>query len=194
MQQIQRVALDLFDERGYAAVTIADIAAAAEVGERSVYRYFGTKQDVLLYDEIDELVIAGLAANLRRAPVLEAVRLSIDDTAAMFTPEVMGDALRKLRLLDSNRELQAAFTGYLDQIGDQIGQTIATHRHLPDDDPTARIQGRCIVAALAVALDRWFRSGGTASALTELHRALDVLAAGFDDMPTTDGGPPASGP
>jgi AcrR family transcriptional regulator len=55
MRAIQEHALDLFDERGFAAVTIEEIAAAAEVSPSSVYRYFGTKEGVLVADEFDSM-------------------------------------------------------------------------------------------------------------------------------------------
>ena len=53
MRTIQEQALDLFDERGFDAVTIEEIAAAAEVSPSSVYRYFGTKEGLIVADEFD---------------------------------------------------------------------------------------------------------------------------------------------
>ena len=53
MRTIQEKALDLFDERGFDAVTIEEIAAAAEVSPSSVYRYFGTKEGLVVADEFD---------------------------------------------------------------------------------------------------------------------------------------------
>src|SRR5690606_6843889 len=53
MRMIQERALDLFDERGFDAVTIEEIAVAAEVSPSSVYRYFGTKEGILVADEFD---------------------------------------------------------------------------------------------------------------------------------------------
>ncbi|MDX2970005.1 TetR/AcrR family transcriptional regulator [Kribbella solani] len=52
---IQERALDLFDERGFDAVTIEEIAAAAEVSPSSVYRYFGTKEGLIVADEFDTM-------------------------------------------------------------------------------------------------------------------------------------------
>src|SRR6188768_168311 len=53
MRTIQDRALDLFDERGFAAVTIEQVAAAAEVSPSTVYRLFGTKEGLLVADEFD---------------------------------------------------------------------------------------------------------------------------------------------
>ncbi|MEC3919866.1 TetR/AcrR family transcriptional regulator [Nocardia sp. CDC160] len=53
MSRIQRVALDLFDEHGYREVTVERVANAAGVSPSSIYRYFGTKEMLVLYDETD---------------------------------------------------------------------------------------------------------------------------------------------
>ncbi|MQY21161.1 TetR/AcrR family transcriptional regulator [Nocardia macrotermitis] len=53
MARIQQVALDLFDENGYREVTVERVAAAADVSPSSIYRYFGTKEMLVLYDEAD---------------------------------------------------------------------------------------------------------------------------------------------
>ncbi|WP_433791412.1 TetR family transcriptional regulator [Actinoplanes sp. CA-252034] len=50
--EITRTAMELFLTRGFAATTIDDIAAAAGISRRSFFRYFGTKEDVVLGDLI----------------------------------------------------------------------------------------------------------------------------------------------
>lgn len=51
--RIAAAALELFAARGYAAVTISEVAAAARVGERTVYRYFADKEDLLFAEDDD---------------------------------------------------------------------------------------------------------------------------------------------
>src|SRR6202165_753065 len=59
---IQEHALRLFAERGYEATTVGDIADAAEVSPSTFFRYFPTKEDVVLYDALDPLLLAALEA------------------------------------------------------------------------------------------------------------------------------------
>src|SRR5512142_2032759 len=77
MRTIQERALDLFDERGFDAVTIEEIAAAAEVSPSSVYRYFGTKAGLIVADEFDswsqEAVEGILAVNDSVGTLLQVV-------------------------------------------------------------------------------------------------------------------------
>ena len=76
MRTIQERALDLFDVNGFAAVTIEEIAAAAEVSASSVYRYFGTKEGILVADEFDGMSQEAVADLLdARDPVGSLLRI-----------------------------------------------------------------------------------------------------------------------
>ena len=60
---IQARALDLFEERGFDAVTIEAVAAAAGVSPSSVYRYFGTKEGLVVFDEFEDMTPDEVRAN-----------------------------------------------------------------------------------------------------------------------------------
>jgi AcrR family transcriptional regulator len=66
-QAIADTALKLFVERGFERVTVAEVAEAAGVSEKTVFNYFPTKED-LFFDEIDEREAALLAAIRERSP------------------------------------------------------------------------------------------------------------------------------
>ncbi|MCE7000206.1 TetR family transcriptional regulator [Saccharothrix sp. S26] len=65
-EQIVAAAFELFAERGFAAVTVTDIAERAEVGRTTFFRYFGDKQEVVFADE--EAVVEGVTGRHRELP------------------------------------------------------------------------------------------------------------------------------
>ncbi|MEJ2864401.1 TetR family transcriptional regulator [Actinomycetospora flava] len=75
--ELQRHALRLFRDRGFAATTADDIAAAAEVSRSTFFRYFPTKEDVVLLDDVDPVFEEAFRAIPAGTPLLEAVSRSM---------------------------------------------------------------------------------------------------------------------
>jgi len=71
---LQRHALQLFREQGYEATTVEQIAEAAEVSPSTFFRYFRTKEDVALYDDLDPLFIAAFEAQPAELSPVQAMR------------------------------------------------------------------------------------------------------------------------
>ncbi|GAA4045498.1 TetR/AcrR family transcriptional regulator [Nonomuraea soli] len=135
---IVEAAVELFEERGYDGTTIADIAEAAEIGSRTFFSYFASKEEVL-WPESDGRIVAVLEAIATRAAddgpadvLLRALREANRDsddmvgrTAALrmrlirTVPAVRGRGLQLQ--LDAQREiarhLHAAFPEELDEVG-----------------------------------------------------------------------------
>jgi len=60
MRRIQDVAIALFDERGFDDVAVEEIAAKADVSASSIYRYYETKEGILIHDEYEEPLMTAL--------------------------------------------------------------------------------------------------------------------------------------
>jgi AcrR family transcriptional regulator len=104
-EAIADAALRLFVERGFDAVTVAEIAEAARVSEKTVFNYFPTKED-LFFDHADERE-AALLESLRERKPGESMLSALRRTAAascerMGTAEFAGFA----RLIDQSAALQ----------------------------------------------------------------------------------------
>ena len=84
---IREHALRLFREQGYAATRVEQIAEAAEVSPATFYRYFPTKEDVVLQDDLDLLTLEALEAQPAGLSPLAAVRAAVAAARAGFTPE-----------------------------------------------------------------------------------------------------------
>ena len=79
-------AITLFDERGYEATTVAEIAAAAGLTKRTFFRYFADKREVLFMGsaELEDRWVAAVRDAPPQARAMEAMDLGLDEVALMF--------------------------------------------------------------------------------------------------------------
>jgi AcrR family transcriptional regulator len=177
-------AMELFETRGYDGTTVADIAAAAEIGTRTFFSYFASKDD-LLFPGADARVIAALDAIASRGPhdrpsdvLLRALRTVIDgghdfadkQGALRFrliqtVPAVRGRALQLQ--LDAQREiarhLQAAYPDELDEVtagaivGALVGAITGAVQAMTDAGAPADPEGhsKALQRAADIALHPW---------------------------------------
>lgn len=159
MRHIQAAALELFRRDGFDRVTVEQVADAADVSPRTVYRYFGTKEGLILNDEYDDQVFAGLAHFLRQglAPIdaAEAV-LSVVEEAHFVADE---EATReRVGLFFDNPPVRSA--GYLlvDEKVDELAWAFAEYAQMPF--PRARVVTSAIIWSIVAALKTWHESDG----------------------------------
>jgi AcrR family transcriptional regulator len=115
---IQAHALQLFRRQGYAATTVDQIAEAAEISQSTFFRYFPTKEDLLLYDRYDPLMLAAFAAQPAELTVIEALRRAIAEVIGRLPADEWTLERERARLIMSVPELRGRL---LDQIADSIG-------------------------------------------------------------------------
>jgi AcrR family transcriptional regulator len=80
-------ALRLFREQGYQATTVEQIAAAAEVSPSTFFRYFPTKEDLILQDDLDALMIEAFERQPAGLSPVAAIRAATSETRASLSPE-----------------------------------------------------------------------------------------------------------
>ena len=100
-------AIELFDEQGYEATTVAEIAERAGLTKRTFFRYFSDKREVLFggSEELQRLWLDGIAAAPAGATPLAMVAAGLDPVAEMFT-ERHDFARIRARIIEVNPELQ----------------------------------------------------------------------------------------
>ena len=110
-EQIAEVALVMFDEQGFDETTVDQIAAAVDISPRSFFRYFASKEDVVLGDPMvyGEPVRQRLAQSLESMPVWEALR-SAFEAVVEITESHPEWALRATRVMISTPSLRARNT------------------------------------------------------------------------------------
>ncbi|MEZ4302498.1 MAG: helix-turn-helix domain-containing protein [Polyangiaceae bacterium] len=179
MRRVQDAALDLFEERGYSAVTVDEIAAAASVGPATVYRSFGTKERVVLWDEYDPMLLEAIAEHLANEPLLDAVTSAL---VASLDRIYQGDRrriLRRARLMLTEPTLVAAAA--LDAVGLRaaLADLFTSTRAVPGDLEAA-VAAAAVTATLEAAVRAWVDDKGRTPMADVLRRAFESLA----DLPS----------
>ena len=112
---IQREALRLFRERGYEATTVEQVAQAAEVAHTTVFRYFPTKEDLVISDEADPVVFASLRAQPPELSPLRALRAAMREVLGGFSADDLAAGRDRAVLILSVPALRgAAFGSFVD--------------------------------------------------------------------------------
>ena len=131
----------LFSDRGFDAVTVAEVARAADVSEGTVYNYFPTKED-LFYGGM-EAFEAELVDAVRDRPVGEPVldafrRFVLDSLGRLANEEVPEVVATAARLVAASRALQAREREIVAHYTDALAALIAQEAEAPADvEPSA---------------------------------------------------------
>ncbi|WP_300607458.1 TetR family transcriptional regulator [Trebonia sp.] len=83
---IREHALRLFREQGYESTTVEQIAAAAEVSPSTFFRYFPTKEDVVLRDDFDDRILEAFGRQPASLTPIAAIRAALREAIATLTP------------------------------------------------------------------------------------------------------------
>ncbi|RBO89511.1 TetR/AcrR family transcriptional regulator [Nocardia puris] len=161
MSRIQRVALDLFEEHGYREVTVERVAAAAEVSPSSIYRYFGTKEMLVLYDESDPRVLEVLrtTGDGEVLPVDEMIALAkplvAPMLAALLTPDAERRIARRLRLMRAFPEVKDGQAKQMRELEEQFRALFAERSGREANDLQVRMIASIVVWGGVSALEHW---------------------------------------
>ena len=176
---IQEHALRLFRERGYDATSVEEIAEAAEVSPSTVFRYFPTKPDLVIYDDLDERMIEAFRAQPPELNALQALRASFRSGFGGLAGEEMALQLERERLMRSVPELQSAMLGELARTVGEIADLVAERSRRPaDDDAVLALAG----AVIGIAIAAWFAVDMDASPerfLDRVDTGIALLESGF---------------
>ena len=186
MRHIQRVAFDLFDEVGYRSVTVDRVAAAAGVSPSSIYRYFGTKEMLVLYDEFDPQILellerAGGGELMRPLDLLEAARVAVPTLLDVVLAGGAEDQFkRRMRYVLSEPDVKAGLTRQTEDMESSIRAVAARRSGMDPDDLAIRIATTAAAWAFNAAMDYWARSDFAEPLREVLQRATGIIIDGAE--------------
>lgn len=197
---ISDAATDLFAQRGFDAVTVDDIAEAADVSRKTVFNYFRCKED-LLFDEADEARERLLAAVREREPgesVLDAVQRNalagIERMCAGNEPWIE----KMSRLVAASPSLQAREREIYDDIARGLAEVIREETGASETDCRHDVAAQAVIAvqrSVVASARRRVLDGQTGPALSralrrELERAFALLEKGLGETRSDGSGDP----
>ncbi|GGO34903.1 TetR family transcriptional regulator [Streptomyces lasiicapitis] len=169
----------LIREQGYEATTVEQIAEAAEVSPSTVFRYFPTKEDIVLTDEYDPLLEVELRARPADEPIVESLRHVLRRAVRLgFTEEPEVSRLRTTLMV----EVPAVRSRMLESMsvtGRMLCRVIAERTGRDADDLEVRTFSMALIGALTEASAYWAEHDHEDDLGDLVDRTLDMLSAGF---------------
>ena len=175
---IREQALRLFRERGYSATTVEQIAAAAEVSAATFFRYFPTKEDVVLQDDLDIITLEAFEAQPAALSPIAAMRAASAALAAALSPAELARMHETIELTRSVPEVRARAVDEFTRTIGVTAEALAKRAGRPPDDFAARnLAGAMIGVIMAVTLTS--AGDGPAEMFSRIDAALAHLEAGL---------------
>lgn len=182
--EIERAALDLFEERGFDGTTIDDIAAAADIAPRTFFHYFPSKEDVVLADyriRLDQIVGALKASTAGETP-WPALRDAFLSVGADYEAE-REELLRRFRIIQTTPSVAARNLLVQASWEDALTDAVSEWLGLADrDDIRPRLMAGAALAAMRASLRRWLTDGGHSRLPDHIVSCFDLLGRGLGDI------------
>ena len=179
--ELEKVAFRLFEERGFDAVTVDNIAAEAEVSPRTFFRYFPTKEDVLFGGIEQRLatLLAELDSSPPGEPVLDVMRRAVMAFATDYeSGSHWGRTL--IQILTRSPHLVPHLLGRMAAKHEELAAAIAKRRGTePSTDLYSHLMAAFAVDTLRVSVDMSETSSPRRAAADIVGEAFDLLTKGF---------------
>jgi len=195
-RQVIDVALDLFIDQGYDETTMEQIAAKAEIGTTTLYRYFPSK-DVLILDPFRRMMDLGTLLGAR--PVDEPLNFALGATLQQLVQDLderddgRTAALRKV--VDSAPVPRARLWDLFAQAQRELEGAIAERMDRPVEDLLVIMTAHTTFAVLRIAAESWWtgrRDASTAGVIDEVLRTVNTLDLVIPALPQTAAPSPKS--
>jgi AcrR family transcriptional regulator len=173
--RLARAALDLYAERGFEQTTVVDIAEHAGVTERTFFRYFADKREVLFEGSsaLQEYVVATITSMPASTAPIDAVGGAMEGAASLLE-ERRDFARQRAAVIAANPSLQERELLKLANLGAAAAEALR-RRGVPD--PAAGLAAETGVTVFKIGFERWIGDAPSGSFAQCIHEALDQLRA-----------------
>lgn len=152
--RIQSEAMRLFLERGFETTTLDDIAEAAGVSRRSLFHYFGSKEEIVFAAKADfpDIIVEAIGRRPADEPLLDMVENALTDMAVRYqSPQARDFA----RLIHDTPALSAGDQAKYEKIERVLAKALADRKGLPETDVACRVTASTAIGILKLATEAW---------------------------------------
>lgn len=151
--RLEEAALELFGERGFEQTAVADIAERAGLTERTYFRHFADKREVLFWGEhlLSETLVGAIGDAPESASALEMVKVGLAAVTAIFV-ERQEHARRRQAVIDANPGLQERELAKLAALASATAEALRARGVV---EPAASLAAQAGIAVFKVAFGQW---------------------------------------
>jgi AcrR family transcriptional regulator len=173
--RLEQAALALYGERGFEQATVAEIAARAGLTERTFFRHFTDKREVLFAGagQLQAFLVSTLASAPDSAAPIDAVAAALEAAGALLQ-ERREYAGQRQAIIAANVELQERELIKLASLASAMTDTL---RQRGVTDPAASLAAEAGIAVFKIAFERWTSEPGQADLPQLIRESLDELKA-----------------
>ena len=183
VSELEAVALRLFDQRGFANVTVEEVASEAHISVRTFYRYFTAKEDVLQLriERRAEVLRNALAARPVDEPPLRSLRVALVEEFSAVDPTVLR---RWIAVVADNPNVMKGVMGAIQlKTHPVIAEFFGSRLGLPSDALVPTMLAAAALGVVQAAHTQWFIHDGDLA--TTMSESLGVLERGISTDPRT---------
>ena len=173
--RLARAAFELFAERGYEQTTVADIASRAGLTERTFFRHFSDKREVLFsgQSQLMETLVSSIAGAPESSGPLAAVAVALA-TVGEYFEEIRDRARHRQAIIAANPELRERELIKLASLATAMAGALR-ERGVPE--PAASLAAEAGMAVFRIAFERWVSDAGQPDLPTIIRESLDQMQA-----------------
>jgi AcrR family transcriptional regulator len=171
--RLEQAALELYGERGFEQTTVAEIAKRAGLSERTFFRHFADKREVLFWGagSLQELMVDTLSGAPDSAAPIDAVAAALEAAGTIFEARRDG-ARRRQAIIAANPELRERELIKLATLAAALADAL---RRRGVKEPAATLTAEAGIAVFRVAFERWIDERNRRGFSQLVRQSLDEL-------------------
>jgi len=172
--RLEQAALELYNQRGFESTTVAEIAERAGLTERTFFRHFADKREVLFAgaSALQDLLVSGVGGAPASMPPIEAITAALVEVATVVFEPRRELARQRQTVIAANAELQERELIKLASLATALAGAL---RGRGVDDPAASLAAQAGIAILKISFERWASEASGRTLAQLIQESVDEL-------------------